>query len=128
MIQLKYNQNLDLHFSDYFWKNVFFSIFFLWLSRSFLFFIFPFFLNFPYFSVFFSFLFCEMVGKWWQKITLKTYLFIYFFCPLFPFYFKSLGTEEPSYQLLSETPQEDLIEDAGEISIVLNWENRKCLC
>ena len=31
-----------------------------------------------------------------------------------------LGIEEPSTQLLTETPQEDLIQDAREISIVLN--------
>ena len=31
-----------------------------------------------------------------------------------------LGIEEPSTQLLSETPQEDLIQNARQISIVLN--------
>ena len=37
-----------------------------------------------------------------------------------------LGIEEPSIQLLFEIPQEDLIYDEREISIVLNWENSKC--
>ena len=37
-----------------------------------------------------------------------------------------LGIEEVTTQLLSEIPQEDIIHDVREISIVLNCKNSEC--